>query len=566
MDVLVSSRSTAPPTDLVTHSTDVSPGGHEARTDRKSTDSHSYERYKPPARRILDQAVARRTHKELTSCVRNSSMSTTKLAMQALEEPKRHSTPESSEVLTSSSSTAKPVLTAHKPGSDAPTRGTSTSVRCTYEESTSRAHELSITKATERVREKAQRPSTSELPEVLAPSLSTATPVSTFKSSLNVSTSSHPASNTRHMHDEPTSRMRDTMAEVPDPTRTSTWPSSTTATGSEQRCSPTVVSSTAHNSKARAPCTYKGTTSRVREASTEAVQAGHRESTSTPSLVDLRERRHSRGPSTSVHKPEWPKPVSMASAPDDVFSVQTIDTSSPGNHWEPDDFAEEHTHCPRVLREDSARLETTHAVSTVLPPVNKGQASSRTVRWETVERGEGSGTKIRDHLSGMSTSTSNRDVLGSEMLCVDSSGWPADEARRVECTSFLADRLNVDLARAADVMGVHDWNLWAFFKVRALSCGYALECMSPRTELYARAARRAWDNFHRTVEVRPASIAYAPMWAELVPLGTIQTWAYARLWGDKVARTQIVVHHQPQPTRASWWDDDDYVSDISSGH
>ncbi|KAH9935407.1 uncharacterized protein B0H18DRAFT_950962 [Fomitopsis serialis] len=42
--------------------------------------------------------------------------------------------------------------------------------------------------------------------------------------------------------------------------------------------------------------------------------------------------------------------------------------------------------------------------------------------------------------------------------------------------------------------------------------------------------------------------------------------AYARLWGDEVARTRIVVHHQPQPTRASWWDDNDYISDISSGH
>ncbi|KAH9922727.1 uncharacterized protein B0H18DRAFT_502516 [Fomitopsis serialis] len=209
-------------------------------------------------------------------------------------------------------------------------------------------------------------------------------------------------------------------------------------------------------------------------------------------------------------------------------------------------------------------------------------------RGGSVQRGEGSGTANRDRLTRTNTSTSSRDVLGSERVdethvvwtssarldvqthvpattfskpsmsrgifdmigtiptagarseYIDDTRWPTAEHLRAECFSFVTDRFELKLAQAAKAEQAGDWKAWAELKVSGLDWGDVLNDMSPRPESYTRAAQRARDHFQRAVEVRP--IDYELSWSEPRLLRPLREWVYAQLWDQSVP---FVATYQP---------------------
>ncbi|KAH9911897.1 uncharacterized protein B0H18DRAFT_1057274, partial [Fomitopsis serialis] len=158
----------------------------------------------------------------------------------------------------------------------------------------------------------------------------------------------------------------------------------------------------------------------------------------------------------------------------------------------------------------------------------------------------------RSHDITLEASTSRREVLGlnrvptarGHPVTVDVSQWPMDKASREECFTLLADQLDLDLDEADFAASVGEWDIWAHCKRSALSCGHAIEEMSPRLGTYSRAARRAWDHFQRELEVVP--LEFDPLLVAPLPMEMVRYWAYNKLgW--------LVVPPRSQPQDDSDW-------------
>ncbi|KAH9927845.1 uncharacterized protein B0H18DRAFT_1210549 [Fomitopsis serialis] len=132
----------------------------------------------------------------------------------------------------------------------------------------------------------------------------------------------------------------------------------------------------------------------------------------------------------------------------------------------------------------------------------------------------------------------------SRALIVDVSQWPTDEVLRKLCFSLLADQLDHDFDEAESAASDGEWAIWAHCKRSALSCGQAIEEMSPRPGTYSRAARRAWDHFQRELEVVP--LEFDPLLIAPLPMEMVRYWAYNKLgW--------LVVPPRSQPRDDSDW-------------
>ncbi|KAH9910169.1 uncharacterized protein B0H18DRAFT_1072227, partial [Fomitopsis serialis] len=158
----------------------------------------------------------------------------------------------------------------------------------------------------------------------------------------------------------------------------------------------------------------------------------------------------------------------------------------------------------------------------------------------------------RSHDITLEASTSRREVLGlnrvptarGHPVTVDVSQWPMDKASREECFTLLADQLDFDLDEADFAASVGEWDIWAHCKRSALSCGHAIEEMSPRLGTYSCAARRAWDHFQRELEVVP--LEFDPLLVAPLPMEMVRYWAYNKLgW--------LVVPPRSQPQDDSDW-------------
>ncbi|KAH9928609.1 uncharacterized protein B0H18DRAFT_999691 [Fomitopsis serialis] len=147
--------------------------------------------------------------------------------------------------------------------------------------------------------------------------------------------------------------------------------------------------------------------------------------------------------------------------------------------------------------------------------------------------------------------TSRREVPVLNQACtpdhpvtVDVSQWPTDEVLRELCFSLLADQLDHDFDEAESAASDGEWAIWAHCKRSALSCGQAIEEMSPRPGTYSRAARRAWDHFQRELEVVP--LEFDPLLVAPLPMEMVRYWAYNKLgW--------LVVPPRSQPQDDSDW-------------
>ncbi|KAH9924499.1 uncharacterized protein B0H18DRAFT_1211770 [Fomitopsis serialis] len=150
------------------------------------------------------------------------------------------------------------------------------------------------------------------------------------------------------------------------------------------------------------------------------------------------------------------------------------------------------------------------------------------------------------------TSTSRHEVLGlnrvptalGHPVTVDVSRWPTDKVSREECFTLLADQLEHDFDEADVAASTGEWDIWAHCKRSALSCGQAIEDMSPRPGTYSRAACRAWDHFQRELEVVP--LEFDPRLVAPLPMEMVRHWAYNKLgW--------LVVPPRQQPVDESDW-------------
>ncbi|KAH9925961.1 uncharacterized protein B0H18DRAFT_1007126 [Fomitopsis serialis] len=178
-----------------------------------------------------------------------------------------------------------------------------------------------------------------------------------------------------------------------------------------------------------------------------------------------------------------------------------------------------------------------------VPPVPRA-SSDRLEAQDTGDR--------RSHDTTRKASTSRREVLGLNQVLialdrpvtVDVSRWPSDKRSREECFSLLADQLDHDFDEAESAASDGEWAIWAHCKRSALSCGQAIEEMSPRPGTYSRAARRAWDHFQRELEVVP--LEFDPLLIAPLPMEMVRYWAYNKLgW--------LVVPHRSQPRDDSDW-------------
>ncbi|KAH9917224.1 uncharacterized protein B0H18DRAFT_1035546, partial [Fomitopsis serialis] len=117
----------------------------------------------------------------------------------------------------------------------------------------------------------------------------------------------------------------------------------------------------------------------------------------------------------------------------------------------------------------------------------------------------------RGHDLTREASTSRRDVPALNRVPTA----PNQPVLREECFTLLADQLDLDLDEAE------------FAAKSALSCGHAIEEMSPRPRTYSRAARRAWDHFQRELEVVP--LEFDPRLIAPLPMEMVRHWAYNKL-------------------------------------
>ncbi|KAH9931347.1 uncharacterized protein B0H18DRAFT_991327, partial [Fomitopsis serialis] len=129
-------------------------------------------------------------------------------------------------------------------------------------------------------------------------------------------------------------------------------------------------------------------------------------------------------------------------------------------------------------------------------------------------------------------------------VTIDVSRWPMDKVLHKLCFSLLADQLDHDFDEAESAASDGEWAIWAHCKRSALSCGQAIEEMSPRPGTYSRAARRAWDHFQRELEVVP--LEFDPLLIAPLPMEMVRYWAYNKLgW--------LVVPPRSQPRDDSDW-------------
>ncbi|KAH9937024.1 uncharacterized protein B0H18DRAFT_184870, partial [Fomitopsis serialis] len=218
--------------------------------------------------------------------------------------------------------------------------------------------------------------------------------------------------------------------------------------------------------------------------------------------------------------------------------------------------------------QDTARVASTSYNGVLGPDVVSGHTSSEVIdvrasrrtsrRVPPVPRASSDQLEMQDtgdrrsHDITREASTSRREVLGlnrvstalDRSVTVDVSRWPSDKRSREECFSLLADQLDHDFDEADVAASVGEWDIWAHCKRSALSCGHAIEEMSPRPGTYSRAARRAWDHFQRELEVVP--LEFDPRLVAPLPMEMVRHWAYNKLgW--------LVVPPRQQPVDESDW-------------
>ncbi|KAH9920479.1 uncharacterized protein B0H18DRAFT_1024182 [Fomitopsis serialis] len=171
-------------------------------------------------------------------------------------------------------------------------------------------------------------------------------------------------------------------------------------------------------------------------------------------------------------------------------------------------------------------VRASHRTSRRVPPVPRASSD----RLEVQDTGD-----RRSHDITREASTSRREVLELNRVStaldfsvtVDVSRWPSDKRSREECFSLLADQLDHDFDEADVAASDGEWAIWAHCKRSALSCGQALEEMSPRPGTYSRAARRAWDHFQRELEVVP--LEFDPLLVAPLPKEVVRRWVYNKL-------------------------------------
>ncbi|KAH9928613.1 uncharacterized protein B0H18DRAFT_999706, partial [Fomitopsis serialis] len=169
-----------------------------------------------------------------------------------------------------------------------------------------------------------------------------------------------------------------------------------------------------------------------------------------------------------------------------------------------------HTSHSVVLGSDAVTGRTS-SVELDVPPVPRVSSDRLDVQ-NTGDR--------RSHDLTREASTSRRDVPAlNRPVTVD--------VLREECFTLLADQLDLDLDEAEFAASAGEWDIWAHCKRSALSCGHAIEEMSPRPRTYSRAARRAWDHFQRELEVVP--LEFDPRLIAPLPMEMVRHWAYNKL-------------------------------------
>ncbi|KAH9910319.1 uncharacterized protein B0H18DRAFT_1071058, partial [Fomitopsis serialis] len=223
--------------------------------------------------------------------------------------------------------------------------------------------------------------------------------------------------------------------------------------------------------------------------------------------------------------------------------------------------------------QDTARVASTSYNGVLGPDVVSGHTSSEVIdvrasrrtsrRVPPVPRASSDQLEMQDtgdrrsHDITREASTSRREVLGlnrvstalDRSVTVDVSRWPSDKRSREECFSLLADQLDHDFDEADVAASVGEWDIWAHCKRSALSCGHAIEEMSPRPGTYSRAARRAWDHFQRELEVVP--LEFDPRLVAPLPMEMVRHWAYNKLgW-------LVVPPHQQPVDESDWYNSSD---------
>ncbi|KAH9914127.1 uncharacterized protein B0H18DRAFT_141217 [Fomitopsis serialis] len=577
MDECSAKDSTSNSKDVLTSSAAPS-SSTVTRAQDKPYHSSSYERYRPPA--LRDQAPIR-AHKESTSDVHGTSpvkmpspstassstprhtLASTTREVRDKTAPREHdgvkegSTPTLSDVLSSSRQSAS--SKTRKPGRSSDTQ-TSKSVSFATNEKLDKANED-------------EKGSTPE-PGVLTSSRSTARPTSSTsqrdgrdlhgrKSNLDAPVSRPYTSDTRRTYEESTSRVRTT---------------------STAKTAKRVVEQSTRHSTSESPDVLTSSYS-MAELESKRLELIARYSSA------------SKRASTSTAQTESPR------LPDGVATSSRTRTDQVSRHKRHDtstmDVPTSVGSTTRPTSTERSRPLTEHEQPSARPGYRRihedstSRVRDKTVaftdyRGGSVQRGEGSGTANRDRLTRTNTSTSSRDVLGSERVdethvvwtssarldvqthvpattfskpsmsrgifdmigtiptagarseYIDDTRWPTAEHLRAECFSFVTDRFELKLAQAAKAEQAGDWKAWAELKVSGLDWGDVLNDMSPRPESYTRAAQRARDHFQRAVEVRP--IDYELSWSEPRLLRPLREWVYAQLWDQSVP---FVATYQP---------------------